>query len=81
MNNLEEHMFTEHGYTQLRHINGMACGVMRFIYTCGVCFGLDDTGYVGRYCFDTYQNASLFLKDWDGLSTPKVGVDGCTAVK
>jgi len=70
-----------HGYTDLREINGMTCGVMRFLYTCGVCYGLDETGYVGRYCFDTHQNACLFLKDWDGLKTPQVGTDGCTAVK
>ena len=78
--NIEERI-AENGYTDIRIINGMICGISRFIYTCGVCYGLDETGYVGRYCFDSHQNAALFLKDWDGLATPKIGVDGCTAVK
>jgi len=81
MTELLEQTLAGHGYTELRVINGMVCGLSRFIYTVGVCYGLDSTGYVGRYCFDTHQNASLFLKDWDGVSTPEVGIDGCTAIK
>jgi len=76
-----EQMLTKHGYTELRDINGMTCGLCRFIYTVGVCYGLDDTGYVGRYCFESAGYASLFLRDWDGLTTPEVGIDGCTAIK
>ena len=76
-----EQTLTENGYEEIRIINGMVCGIHRFIYTCGVCYGLDDTGYVGRYCFDSAGYASLFLRDWDGLTTPEIGVDGCTAIK
>lgn len=57
------------------------CGVFRFMYTVGVCFGIDETGYEGRYCFDTAQNAMLFLEFWDGRTAPVVGEDGCTAIK
>ena len=56
-------------------------GIGRFIYTCGVCLNLDETGYVGRFCFDTLQNARLFLQDWDCITPPTVGLDGCTAIK
>ena len=78
---IKDRMFTEHGYTNLREINGMSCGVSRFLFTCGVCYGLDEVGYVGRYCFDTHQNASLFLKEWDGVTNPVIGEDGCKAIK
>lgn len=71
------------GYTDVRYVNKDVgwCGVGRFIYTCGVCINMDATGMSGRFCFDTEQNARLFLKDWDGKTYPEVGVDGCTAIK
>ena len=72
----------ELGYHEIRFIPDLGlCGVQRFMFTCGVCYGLDETGYAGRICFDTWQNASLFLKEWDGVTLPKVGDDGCTAIK
>lgn len=75
-------ILTRNGYKELREvIPGYWCGIHRFMYTCGVCCGLDETGYLNRFCFDTWQNASLFLKDWDGHTPPEVGIDGCTAIK
>lgn len=70
-----------HGYQNLRLVNGRWCGTQRFIYTVGVVLGLDETGYTNRFCFDTEQNAALFLKDWDGSTLPVVGDDGCKAIK
>lgn len=81
MTNSEEQILTDHGYKELREINGMACGIAQFFYTWGVCYGMDEYGYVGRYCFDTEQNASLFLKEWDGVTDPIIGEDGCKAIK
>jgi len=78
---VEQLVLAGHGYTNLRKVNGLVCGIMRFIYTVGVCYGLDETGYVGRYCFDTHQNAALFLGEWDGKVLPVIGEDGCTAIK
>ena len=70
------------GYSDLRVVPGRGvCGLHRYIYTVGVCYGMDMTGMKGRFCFDTEQNARLFLKDWDGETIPEVGVDGCTALK
>lgn len=78
---LEEELVA-HGYLNLRQIEGWGwCGVLRFMYTHGVCIGLDETGYGGRFCFDTYQNARLFLAEWDGVTMPMIGLDGCTAIK
>jgi hypothetical protein len=69
------------GYREIRLIDGEYCGLLRFIYTVGVCYGLDETGYRGRFCFDNHLDASLFLADWDGVTLPVVGEDGCTAIK
>lgn len=71
----------QYGYQNLRLVNGDWCGTQRFIYTVGVVLGLDETGYTNRFCFDTEQNAALFLKDWDGETLPVIGNDGCTAIK
>jgi len=72
----------QNGYENIREVlPGYLCGMQRFIYTVGVCCGLDDTGFLNQFCFDTMQNAELFLKDWDGSTLPEVGVDGCTAIK
>lgn len=77
INELQEN----HGYQQVREIDGKLYGLMRFIYTVGVVTGLDDFGYEGRICFDTFQNAELFFRDWDGITPPVVGEDGCTSAK
>jgi hypothetical protein len=69
------------GYTEIATIDGNLCGLMRFMFTVGVCYGLDETGYRGRFCFDNHLDASLFLADWDGSKPPTIGVDGCTAIK
>jgi hypothetical protein len=73
---------TREGYSDLKLCGDAGvCGVLRFMYTCGVCYGMDKDGRKGRFCFDTMQNAQLFIKDWDGTTAPTVGVDGCTAIK
>jgi hypothetical protein len=69
------------GYQNMCEIDGMVCATMRFIYTVGVCYGIDSTGYRGRFCFESYQCAELFLKDWDGKTLPVIGEDGCKAIK
>jgi len=72
----------KNGYMDLKVVGELGvCGISRFMYTVGVCYGLDETGYQGRICFDSMQNAQLFLHDWDGITLPKVGEDGCTAIK
>ncbi len=72
----------KNGYSDLRVVGELGvCGISRFMYTVGVCCGCDETGYQGRICFDTMQNAQLFLKDWDGITMPTIGEDGCKAIK
>lgn len=68
--NLEK-LLTNEGYTNLRYIDGVGwCGLYRFIFTTGLCIGLDDVGYKGRYCYPTHLDASEALKEWDGTNDP-----------
>lgn len=77
-----DYTFEQAGYQNLKNLDGNLCGVMRMLFTVGVMYGIDEQGnYRGRFCFDTYQNAELFLQDWDGHTLPVVGEDGCKAVK
>lgn len=76
-----EKLLIENNYENVREIDGMVCAISRFMFTVGVCYGIDLTGYRGRFCFDSYQNAELFLKEWDGKTPPVIGEDGCTAIK
>jgi hypothetical protein len=70
------------GYTQVCIVNGQVCGLMRMIFTAGLFIDMDEVGPSGgRICFDTYADASLFLKEWDGITDPVIGIDGCTADK
>ena len=71
----------KHGYAHPRDIDGVTCGLYRMLFTVGVFYDIDDGGSAGRICFDTWQNAELFLKDWDARSIPEVGVDGVKAIK
>lgn len=44
------------------------CGILEFMFTWGVCYGLDEYGYMGRYCFPTYEQALLALSTWQDTS-------------
>ena len=68
-------------YENVREIDGVVYGIRRFMYTVGVCGGIDETGYSGRFCFSSHMNATLFLMNWDGHTLPVIGEDGCTAIK
>lgn len=76
----------QNGYTHIKYIEGFGwCALKRFMYTVGVLHGLTVGGVTGRFCFDTMDNAKLFLDDLAANGTkakmPIVGLDGCTAIK
>lgn len=61
----------ELGYFNLREIPGRGiCGTHRFIFTVGLCYGIDSVGYEGRYCFENMADAKEALMIWDGVSDP-----------
>lgn len=46
------------------------CGLRDFIFTTGLCYGLDETGYAGRYCYHTEKEAEDALHVWNGADNP-----------
>jgi hypothetical protein len=61
------------GYSHLTVIEGRGiCGLLEFVYTVGLCFGLDYMGYSGRYCYpkSVVADAVLALNIWDGNNDP-----------
>ena len=49
--------FEKQGYSHLREINGVICGILPFFSTVGIVVGLSDIGYVRRYCYKYYWDA------------------------
>ena len=59
------------GYREVRQINGYWYGLYRMMYSVALYCKLDASGNAGgRLCFDTWANAALWLKEWDGVQTP-----------
>jgi hypothetical protein len=70
-------LFLHHnGYSFLREqevemMNGSCIvGLRRFLYSVGLCYGIDDDGFVGRYCFETMSEAIHALEKWNGQKFP-----------
>lgn len=64
---------TNEGYHHLRVIEGRGiCGLREFIFTIGLCEGLDNTGFSGRYCYEKSHvlHAFIGLNNWDGKDDP-----------
>lgn len=60
------------GYKHLRYIEGRGiCGIRFFVFTIGLCYGLDETGYAGRYCYPDLCTAITGLEAWSGVDDPK----------
>lgn len=46
------------GYILLREIEGRGiCGVYRFVFTIGIVWGINETEYRGRWCYDSLMEA------------------------
>lgn len=59
------------GYKEIRIIDGKFYGIRRMIFTTGVFCELDACSVNnGRICFETWQEASDFLSQWDGKADP-----------
>ena len=64
--------YQEMGYTGVLRLNGKIVGVMEFIFTYGICVGLDETGYEYRFCYGSFAEAATGLAEWirDGGDEP-----------
>jgi len=66
-------MLVSEGYYNLRVLpNGVVIGLYDFIFTVGLCYGLDETGYSGRYCYpkENKGDAVIAVLTWNGLGQP-----------
>lgn len=68
---MDSEFFKKNGYSDVRMIQGKGwCGLRRFIFTTGLVVGIDEVGYVGRYCYKHHAGAKEALKSWSGKGDP-----------
>lgn len=59
------------GYESVRLLaSGEYAGLMSFLYTTGLCVGLEQAGYRTRFCFPDQASAIQALNHWDGHGDP-----------
>lgn len=59
------------GYQYIQKLqNGEWIGVAQFIYTTGLCVGLNEFSYRGRYCYANVRDALFDASTWDGIGDP-----------
>jgi len=59
------------GYKEVREIEGRGiCAFYTFLYTYALCYGLDETGIAGRWCYDNPLEPLAALHLWDGIGDP-----------
>jgi hypothetical protein len=64
------------GYYDIRYIEGRGyCGLREFLFTIGLCYGLEENSYSGRYCYpkNIENDSHIALKVWNGNSDPVGG--------
>lgn len=60
------------GYFDLKEVPGRGiCGLRKFMFTWGLLWGLDESGYRGRWCYDNLAEPITALRIWDGIGDPK----------
>jgi len=58
-------------YSYLMEVpNRGLCGISPMLYTVGIVYGMDETSYEGRYCYETAIEAVIALHQWDGAGDP-----------
>jgi hypothetical protein len=50
--------------------DGRICGLLKMMFTTGLCVDLDEDAYAYRYCYATTREASVALAAWDGTGDP-----------
>jgi hypothetical protein len=59
------------GYEHLRQLpSGVWIGLRGYIYTVGLCVGLDEFGLSHRYCYENFDDALRDVQTWDGEGDP-----------
>lgn len=61
----------DEGYFNTKYIPGRGvCGLMRFAYTTGLCYGIGKESYAGRYCYEFVAEGQAAILTWDGIGDP-----------
>lgn len=60
----------QQGYTDLREVNGVLCGLQQMNFTYGLIVKLTWFGYSHRYCYEHKEDALEALNSWDGSGHP-----------
>jgi hypothetical protein len=64
----------EQGYSDVRKLpDGTYAGLIRLLYSVGLCTRMDEVGYSRRFCFNSLGEAKAALSDleaWDGEPEP-----------
>lgn len=61
----------DNSYTNVRVLpDGRICGLLKMMFTTGLCVDLDEDAYAYRYCYATTREASVALAAWDGTGDP-----------
>jgi hypothetical protein len=63
-------MLAAAGYSDLRTLGRVVCGIKRFNFTTALVVGLDATGYQRRYCYEHEADARAALLQWTGDGHP-----------
>lgn len=62
------------GYYNIRYIKGKGlCGLREFVFTIGLCYGLEENSYAGRYCYPKHKaiyDSEIALTTWNGQGDP-----------
>lgn len=58
------------GYSNLRQVNAVLCGLLPFVFTTGLMVDLREFGYELRYCYEREDEALAALDGWDGEGHP-----------
>lgn len=67
---MTEKDFEEMGYTDVRWIGEVMCGLMPMMFTTGLFVGLHDLGYDRRYCYENVEDATFAIITWNGKGHP-----------
>ena len=70
---LKTHLEQE-GYTHLKMGDRFKpMGLCRFVFTTGLVYGIDKTGYTGRFCYESHAEALEALNKWEKTNYPPSG--------
>lgn len=56
--------YEDMGYACVARFRGQIIGLRPFIFTVGICVGIDETGYQYRFCYDHAGLAMVAMIEW-----------------